>query len=696
MVKKESPPQEIPKETKFKTGLQEITLAWGKLLFYISSDGMEVSLNGLTPGDQNKKINCNTIIKALSTLGVVNGIDNEKILSIIPGISNPDGWQGNELIAKGDKPQPYPNIGWSIFRDMPLPVDFQRDYWKIDKTTISFKELKLLYTAESLKTFLKRYHITVEAVGADDIIAELQAPKEHAIKDAYGRPQAADSHGDLEAGMNVVLVDEKKFKALVYGYLVVMNDEISLLPPIWISPDRNEARLLNLPQFFPIKFPSEDDVLGHLKSMDISHGIEKELISRVCQEMKEKKYRKWTALVAKSEPPRPGVDAKLDFSFEFKSKPGEIRPDGSIDLRELNLINSIRNTDLVARKRNCSEGIPGKTIYGEPIETTDGEDLKIKAGKGILVKEKEEETLFFADVSGVVSYRDDTISVSELMEIFSDIDYSTGNIDVQKDLNISGSVHSGFKVKSGGNLNISGMLESGSWVESGGNLTISNGILGETTKIICHGNMKTRFIQDARVYVKGDLEIGSYVYNATVHASGSIKIFDQGGSRAGSTIGGSLSSAKQISLSTSGSPSNLKTVLKIEPPPALQVRLKRINKVMEDTDKSIIKMTRTLELSQITPRAIKHLLARVTSDKRELFLKILTKLNNLIKYRQKFNQKKKKTENKIRKLLSKSTINISKNLYCGTVIIMGETSKRIDQDSGSGIHKLMANRIVKS
>ena len=157
--------------------------------------------------------------------------------------------------------------------------------------------------------------------------------------------------------------------------------------------------------------------------------------------------------------------------------------------------------DLIARKIGATAGEPGESLDGTVLETTDGQDFEPRAGEGARLVEQGVEITIVADRDGGAKYQNNTVTIDPVLRINGDVDYELGNIDFDQDVQISGSVLTGFSVSSGGDLTVVGIVESGATVRSKGDLSVSKGILGETTTVVALGNQKAQFVQNATVLV---------------------------------------------------------------------------------------------------------------------------------------------------------------------------------------------------
>src|SRR5208337_4362272 len=83
--------------------------------------------------------------------------------------------------------------------------------------------------------------------------------------------------------------------------------------------------------------------------------------------------------------------------------------------------------------------------------------------------------------------------------INGDVDLTTGNINFNGTVHITGSVRPGFKVQADSDVIIERDVED-AHIIAGGNITIKNGVVGnESVHITARGDITARFIQNARI-----------------------------------------------------------------------------------------------------------------------------------------------------------------------------------------------------
>jgi hypothetical protein len=369
--------------------------------------------------------------------------------------------------------------------------------------------------------------------------------------------------------------------------------------------------------------------------------------------------------------------------------------DGSMDMKERNLVTSVAKNTLLARKMLLTKGVPGKTIYGTDVEAPDGADRDIVINDGVYEKLQDGGTIcYYAKIDGNISYKKDNIAIMGAFGIEGNVDYSTGNIVVKTGLSVSGSVCQDFSIKTAGNTIINGSVETGAKVFVEGDLCVNGGIIGHSTKVVVIGNLQVGFVQDAEVVVKGDVVVNNYIYNGRVRSSGEIRIKKESGSLGGKIIGGYVCATTGIDVSTVGSSAIRNTIVALQADPVVLGQQQKLIEDIAYCDQNIAKMLRTLQLPTFDPGIIKAMLAKATPEKKALVIKILTTLQKFIKHRAEIIEKKKQLLTLVEQGLKNGTIRVSANFFEGSTAEIGTAKYVAQDDMGPAVFQLQEGKII--
>ena len=220
--------------------------------------------------------------------------------------------------------------------------------------------------------------------------------------------------------------------------------------------------------------------------------------------------------VAKGLAPIQGKDARLEFFFNTDYlKVGGLTEKGTIDFKERGEIPFVEAGTVLAEKIPMIEARRGHNIYGEEMEAVPGKDVVLKFGKGAKVSEDGHKIL--AAVSGFPKYAlSGHIFVHQEYVTEGDVDYETGHIHYDGNVNIKGRIQSGFKVT--GN-NIQAIEMDGGIINAEGNVKISGGINGG--KIYAKGSVHAKFMYKSEIICMGDVVVGKEILDTDIECSGS-------------------------------------------------------------------------------------------------------------------------------------------------------------------------------
>jgi len=287
-----------------------------------------------------------------------------------------------------------------------------------------------------------------------------------------------------------------------------------------------------------------------LSSCGVTHNIDVEKLKELA---KEPVYNR-DILVARGVPPVDGDDGTVTFHIRTEKdlKPKE-REDGTVDFLDLDLVENVSRGQVLCTITPPTEGTPGISVRGEVLPQKKGRPAPSFVGKNTELNE--DGTTIISKIDGQVDFDGRKINVSETFTVSGDVDTSTGNVKVAGNLVVRGMVLPGFEIEAGGNIDVMGVVE-GSTIRAGGNITLKSGITG--SKIYCNGDLKSRFIENCTVFVKGDIT-AEYILNSNIKCGKNIKVI---GSIA-KIIGGSCMAGQDIVARTIGSVANVKTSLEL-------------------------------------------------------------------------------------------------------------------------------------
>jgi hypothetical protein len=309
----------------------------------------------------------------------------------------------------------------------------------------------------------------------------------------------------------------------------------------------------------------------------IMHGIDNNLLSTLA----ENPIYEIEFTIAKGTPKTDGENAELFYKVDMERRlmPKE-KEDGSIDFRDLGIIQEVSQGAVLCEKIAATPGIPGTTVKATAIAPMPGKDKSMPMGKNVVFSDDHLKLL--AGVDGHISIAGGKINVLDVFVVAGDVSSQTGNISFVGNVMIKGNVTQGYTVKSSGDVTINGVVESAKII-TGGDLLIKGGFRGgETGELEIDGNAACSFIEGGTVRVRGNIDT-SYIINSTVKCGGSVVLSGRGLIR-----GGSVTARESITANYIGAAvSSAVTTVEVGNDPDIIERFKKVNQDMAVQDKNI-------------------------------------------------------------------------------------------------------------
>lgn len=331
---------------------------------------------------------------------------------------------------------------------------------------------------------------------------------------------------------------------------------------------------------------SEEEIYRDLEYHKIKFGINKAIIEK---QIKSPEYFK-NVVIAQGKKPVQGSDGVITYHFnrDRQGKP-RLNQDGTVDFHHLDNIVSVVKDTVLATITPADKGIPGQNIYGNIIKPEKVEHVYFKYAKNIHISE--DGLKLISDVDGHVTLEDDKVSVSNVFEVPSDVDASTGDIEFNGSVLIKGNVRTGFVVNATGNIEVLGVVE-GAVLNSGEDIVLQRGVQGMNRCIItAGGNLISKFIESANVNVNGTVNAES-IFNSKVAAKGDVVVSGKGGS----IIGGDVRATSLVEAAVIGTAMGVATSVEVGIDPSVRDRIKEIDIMIKEKNAEIQKLSRLLEL----------------------------------------------------------------------------------------------------
>ncbi len=321
----------------------------------------------------------------------------------------------------------------------------------------------------------------------------------------HSKPEDVQHIEEFEVEFDMSIF-ENEGKAPINNQAHVNNIEKMLAPKdagviIERSQDHMEATILITPPENGGAPLNPKQILETLQSKGIVYGIDMTMLKEL---MASPVYNE-KIVIARGTPPIHGENGALKYAVKIEGRQApKINEDGSVDFQNLELIQQVQRGQVLCKKTDATEGMPGKTVTGRVLMQTKGKPKALPAGNNTVVSP--DGTKLVALRPGRLVILSDRICISDNYEIHEDINLSTGNINFDGHVSINGNVTSGYEVKATGDITISGVVE-GALIEAGGNITVKGGVIGGSkgATVTCKGDLKCKFMENSTIMIQGNI-----------------------------------------------------------------------------------------------------------------------------------------------------------------------------------------------
>lgn len=441
---------------------------------------------------------------------------------------------------------------------------------------------------------------------ANEIIAEIELANARII-DRMAREEArqAEVAAKKAAGEEITEEDEQPLEELKEfsqdGCFYIGTARMETIAFGMLFPPVKEGRKLTV-----------TDVVTIIKEKGITYGINGELISNVVE--KDKFFKLF--IIARGAMSKDGTDGVLEDLFSRSNEAHFVSDSNDIvDYKNLNIIQKVEKGGVICRYTPPVPAIDGISVKGEVIKGKEGKSFEIPAGQNTEMNAATNELLAACD--GNVSFVGGKFNVFNVYEVKENVDNTTGNIEMNGDVVVRGSVLEGFEITATGNITVYGYIE-GAIILAGGSVHLNHGMNGNLKgQIYAEGDVESKYLENCSVFAKGNVTSGSIV-NCRVNAS---SVTAQG--KPGAIIGGEINVFHDITARVIGNDSTQQTKLCVGTDIELLNRQKELRaeigvltKSIEDTEKNVKYLeSRDEELTPEYKNLLKNLKYKVSADK---------------------------------------------------------------------------------
>lgn len=280
-----------------------------------------------------------------------------------------------------------------------------------------------------------------------------------------------------------------------------------------LSVSKDQLHAFILPKTEVAEEFTAADVKNFLERSKIIHGIVDDTL--IEEYLRDKNSHKEPWKIAAGELANRGKDVEIKYYFETDPlKIGKAKAGGVIDFEDRGTISQVKKDDLLVEKIPPVEGTPGKDVYGNLTDAPKSKDIKLRCGKGTTLSEDGIKILAATNGVPKISVHGRVYVLSQ-HEISGDVGKNTGHVDFDGEINVTGSLQSGYRVQ-GHSLAVDTIL--GAKVEMIGDIIVSGGII--KAAIETDGHVRARFVRGAGIKAFGDVIVEKSIRDSEIETSG--------------------------------------------------------------------------------------------------------------------------------------------------------------------------------
>ncbi|MGA1196160.1 MAG: flagellar assembly protein A, partial [Candidatus Latescibacterota bacterium] len=615
------------------------------------------------------------LLQELDHLGVKFGICHETLKLIVSG--DPKILQETCIvIAEGKEPGKRKSL---------TQFFFEKRHRKIDDGIVDrFSATSLAQIMEPIDPVLPISAGMVLAVRQKGSLTSLDG------MDIYGQVLSPEKDEDYEnrvykAGLNVTEcheTDRISYVADICGYPVLDGDHIRVVSPVWTTDDWMKAYFVLLPHSSSIRPFQKKDILNLLERANVSFGIDDEVIHKLCH------YRSTSSdvqvfLLASGIEAVPGQDGQIVLYFDQSQSAGQELEDGRMDFKERGTVQETMANDLIAERKLPEPGTPGRNIRGKEIPVQMGNRGLLFVGRNVRVEEDSGLQKYFATASGWPRVIKDTLAVTNRFKTRGDVDFHTGNLDMDGDVEIEGDVKSGFKIQATGSVIIHGGVERKAEIFSEEHVVIKGGVIGATLRSKL--SLEAKFLKETNAYCGTNLLVRNYIEDSKVVAMENAMVQGNGGGERGlCVLGGQVLVAKTLDILGAGSHTGRRTQIAVGFNPTLKKEREKLTKGLDILNKRVSDLERFLDVRVLGGNWKNKVREKIGNIKsRAQFHAYLEKVKDLEKtmsLQQEIMLRIELVNQKQEDMIKESKLVVRRKVYAGTQLQVGHITRLLDRD----------------
>jgi uncharacterized protein (DUF342 family) len=263
------------------------------------------------------------------------------------------------------------------------------------------------------------------------------------------------------------------------------------------------------------------ELITLLRRNDISTSVDLEQVAEFCSAAASGEELE-NFLLAQGIPPEHGLDGWFELVVNTGKEEADRSEDesGRVDFKSVQTFSNVEPDQIIGNIYPPSEGRPGHTVTGEVIPAFSGQPCGVIAGSGVRFSEDGAQAI--AEQNGRVVFENKVLSIAEEFVVKGNVDLSIGHISFNGFVDIKGDVLDDFDITATKGIRVSGAVGA-SRINCDGPVTIGTMAGLGRGKIVCKGDFKARYLNQAIVECWGDIQVDNEIRNSIIKATGSIR-----------------------------------------------------------------------------------------------------------------------------------------------------------------------------
>lgn len=308
--------------------------------------------------------------------------------------------------------------------------------------------------------------------------------------------------------------------------------------------------------------------------------------------------------IARGRPAEPGVPARFQSLIpDIRRRGPRVNEWGVVDYRELGSLVVVKAGDPLMRRIPAIPGRSGEDVRGGVIPADGVADTPYAPDLRGASPSPDDPDLLIADIAGQPLLQPHGVDVEPTITLPA-VDLSSGNIDFDGSVNVTGDVAAGMRIRASGDVVVGGTVEAAQ-IEAGGSIVVRAGVIGcldprgalQPARLTAKGAIGLQFCENAVIQAGDDIAIGEFAVHSELSAPHCI-VIGKPGARRSQLIGGMARAGAALSVGRLGSQAGVRTCLLVGYHPQVYSELAAVlealarNRAQQDDLRKVIALTR--------------------------------------------------------------------------------------------------------